>query len=66
MQGGGDSLRGITLVYEIKKRNVALHALNVNFLAGMTYGMALGSSLGLVKIPEVRQSFLGFLELIQP
>ena len=35
MQGEGDSLRGITVVYEIKKRNVALHALNVSFLAGM-------------------------------
>ena len=42
------------MVYEIKKRNVTLHALNINFLAGRTYGMALGSSLGLVKIPGVR------------
>ena len=31
----------ITVVYEIKKFNVALDVLNVNFLAGRTYSMAL-------------------------
>ena len=55
------------MVYEIKKRNTALHALNVNFLAGRTYSTALPqSSLGLIKLPEEVQNFLGFLELTQP